>query len=85
MTHLGDHKLQPQKPHRGMPHWLVVAITALASSVPVAGVSLMAWPFVLQQTNVVLDRVALACLAGVTLLIGWVLASYALRDRGVRL
>ena len=81
MTYLGDHQLPTPQPDRGMPRWFVVAITALAFSVPVAGLSLLAWPFVLQQPNVIVGRVESACLTGVPLLIGWALASYALRER----
>lgn len=84
MTHLSDHELPQQQPNRGMPRWLVSGIAALAFSAPVAGLSLLAWPFVLQQPNVVVGRVELACLTGVTLLIGWALASYALRERELR-
>lgn len=84
MTHLGNHELPLQKADRGMPRWLVVAITSLAFSAPVAGLSLLAWPFVLQQPNILVDRIELAYLTGVTLLIGWVLASYALRERKLR-
>ena len=53
MTHLGNHELPPQKANRGMPPWLVVAVTSLAFSAPVAGLSLLAWPFVLLQPNVI--------------------------------
>jgi hypothetical protein len=81
VTHLGDYEPLPQKLDSGTPRWLVVAITTLTFSVPVAGLPLLASPFVLQQTSVVFGRVEWACLAGVTLLIGWVLASYALRER----
>lgn len=85
MTRIGDHEPPSQQRRQGTPRWLVIAITALAFSVPVAGVPLLAWPYVQQHTSLVLDRVELACLAGVTLLIGWVLASYALRRRASRL
>ena len=64
---------------------MVFAVTALAFSVPVAGLPLMAWPFVLQHENVVFGHVELICLAGMTLLIGVLLASYALRKRAPRL
>ncbi|MGH1572682.1 hypothetical protein ACRAWG_20935 [Methylobacterium sp. P31] len=82
MTNFGDQEPPPQQPDRGLPRRLVFAITVSVFSVPVAGLPLMAWPFMQQHTNVVLGQAELICPAGAAFLIGGVLASYALGDRG---
>jgi hypothetical protein len=64
-----------------MPRWLVVLITMVCFSPPIACLLLMAWPVLLRQPDVAIDSIEMASIAVATFLTGSVLAFYVHRQR----
>lgn len=74
MTRIGGHE-SPRRPRNAaMPRWLAFVITALAFSVPIAALFLLASPFLLQRSNLILDDIELAGLVTAAVVIGTILA-----------
>lgn len=81
MTRLSEHELLKQRPARGMPRWLMFAITVLVFDLPITGLLVLVWPILLRRTSLAADGVELVCLAVTTVIVAGTLASYAHRGR----
>lgn len=81
MTHHGDFEIEKPQPERGMPRWLMLAITVVAFCLPIAGMLMLLWPLVLRRTSLAADGLELGCLAVATVVIAGTLTSYAHRLR----
>lgn len=85
MTNLRDDNQPTRSQGKVIQRWLSFAFTALALSMPIAGLFLMAWPFLLARTSVTIDSIEVVGSAAVSGLVGIVLASHIRRERGTRL
>jgi hypothetical protein len=85
VTHFNGDQLPTQQQERTMPRWLGLAISALAFSVPVAGLFLIVGPVLLQRPSFATERFELICVGSAAVMIGAVMAAFVGRERPPRL